>query len=58
VAIEFAESWKPLMKSKMNATTTMATMYEVKVAQLFLMEMLSSVFATSSHWSRVSSSLS
>jgi hypothetical protein len=23
VAMEFAESWKPLMKSKMNATPTM-----------------------------------
>ena len=26
VAIEFAESWKPLMKSKMNATATIRTM--------------------------------
>ena len=25
VAIEFAESWKPLMKSKMNAIRTIAT---------------------------------
>ena len=25
VAIEFAESWKPLMKSNMNATRTIAT---------------------------------
>jgi hypothetical protein len=25
VAIEFAESWKPLMKSKMNAIATIAT---------------------------------
>src|SRR5437016_818243 len=29
VAIEFAESWKPLLKSKMNAITTIATTYPI-----------------------------
>ncbi len=57
VAMEFAESWKPLMKSKMNAVSD----DDEDVGdhgQLFLMEMLSSTFATSSHWSSASSSLS
>jgi hypothetical protein len=29
VAMEFAESWKPLMKSKTNAITTIATTYAI-----------------------------
>src|SRR3982751_1447258 len=29
VAMEFAESWKPLMKSKMNAMKTIATTYAI-----------------------------
>src|SRR5688572_31154792 len=29
VAIEFAESWKPLMKSNMNATATIARTYQI-----------------------------
>src|SRR5688500_17468161 len=29
VAMEFAESWKPLMKSKMNATRTIARTYQI-----------------------------
>src|SRR5215207_9956891 len=29
VAMEFAESWKPLMKSKMKATATIATTYQI-----------------------------
>src|SRR5512143_391802 len=29
VAIEFAESWKPLLKSKMKAITTIATTYAI-----------------------------
>ena len=29
VAMEFAESWKPLMKSKKKATATIATTYQI-----------------------------
>lgn len=29
VAIEFAESWKPLLKSKMKAIKTIATTYQI-----------------------------
>src|SRR5688572_20253713 len=29
VAMEFAESWKPLMKSKKNATRTIASTYQI-----------------------------
>ena len=31
VAMEFAESWKPLLKSKMNATAMIATTYKTTV---------------------------
>src|SRR4051812_30476132 len=34
VAMEFAESWKPLMKSNRNAMTTMPTTYQITVAWL------------------------
>lgn len=57
VAIEFAESWKPLLKSNRNAIATIATMYETTDYACFS-AMLSSTFATSSHWSSARSSVS
>jgi len=30
VAMEFAESWKPLLKSKMNAITMIAMTYQTR----------------------------
>ncbi|MNC97272.1 hypothetical protein D3C83_148840 [compost metagenome] len=58
--MEFAESWNPLMKSKMKATTTIArTKVTVSMpSYACLMEMLSSTLATSSAWSTQRSRLS
>ncbi len=46
VAIELAESWKPLMKSKTSATTTIPMTYAITATQLFLSEILSSASDT------------
>src|SRR5215207_4009543 len=35
VAMEFAESWKPLMKSKKKATATIATTYQITASGVF-----------------------
>ena len=48
VAMEFAESWKPLLKSNRNAITMIATTY-VTTDQACLRAMLSRTLATSSH---------
>ena len=59
VAMEFAESWKPLLKSKMKAIRTIAKTYQTtRSAQEFLMEMLCTAFATPMHWSIAISSVS
>jgi hypothetical protein len=57
VAMEFAESWKPLLKSNRNATATIATMYWTTIYACFN-AILSRTFATSSHWSSARSSVS
>src|SRR6185312_10425475 len=48
VAIEFAESWKPLLKSNRNAIAMIARTY-VTTAQACLRAMLSRTLDTSSH---------
>ena len=58
VAMEFAESWKPLMKSKRKATAMIATTYQTTAAQAFLMEMLCTALATPMHRSIAISSVS
>ena len=57
VAIELAESWNPLMKSKTSATMTIATTYET-TAQECLIAMLSNTIPTVWHWSIARSSVS
>ena len=46
--MEFAESWKPLLKSNRNAIAMIAMMY-VTTAHACFSAILSSTFATSSH---------
>ena len=58
VAIEFAASWKPLMKSKASAITTIATTSNIDAAQLFSRTTPSMMLATSSHLSVADSSVS
>ncbi len=48
VAMELAESWKPLLKSNRNATAMIAMTY-VTTDQACLRAMLSRTFDTSSH---------
>jgi hypothetical protein len=50
VAMEFAESWKPLLKSKMKAIPMIAMTYQT-TDQAFLREMLCTARATPMHWS-------
>ncbi len=49
VAIEFAVSWKPFVKSKKSATTTTATSVEVLRLTAFLTAMFATTFAAVSH---------
>ena len=59
VAMEFAESWKPLLKSNRKAIPMIAMTYQTtRMAQAFLREMLCTAFATPMHWSIAISSVS
>ena len=48
VAMEFAESWKPLMKSKTSATKTMKTTRESTRRDQAILRMIPSITLTTS----------
>ena len=56
VAIEFAVSWKPFVKSKKSATATTATSVSSSMRYAFLTTMFAITFAAVSHESIARSS--
>ena len=56
VAIEFAVSWKPFVKSKKSATATTATSVRSSMCYAFLTAMFATTFAAVSHESIARSS--